>query len=38
MTRDTCLDLFCILMAVAGACLVLGMADQVDTFLVAWRL
>lgn len=32
--RDTALDLFLILLAVAGACAVLGLADQIDHFLI----
>jgi hypothetical protein len=32
--RDTALDLFLIFLAVAGVCAVLGLADQIDHFLI----
>lgn len=38
MTRDLPLDLFLILLAVAGACLVLGAADHIDQLIIHWSL
>jgi hypothetical protein len=38
MKRDTALDLFLILLAVAGCCAVLGLSDQIDHLLITGRM